>query len=61
MSATSDLCNIFFLTIFNSSPCVQEAAFRGLDELDEETLLRMLTFLASNEFVITKRVSVKTQ
>jgi len=39
----------------------EEVAFRGLDELDEETLLRMLTFLASNEFVISKRVSMKTQ
>jgi hypothetical protein len=40
---------------------VQVDPLGGLDDLDEETLLRMLQFLASTEFVITKRVSVNVR
>jgi hypothetical protein len=40
---------------------VQDDPLSSLDDLDEETLLRMLEFLASTEFVITKRVSLNVR
>jgi hypothetical protein len=40
---------------------VQDDPLSSLEDLDEETLLRMLEFLASTEFVITKRVSVNVR
>jgi hypothetical protein len=48
------------LFLYTKTPAydVQEDPLSGLDE---ETLLRMLEFLASTEFVITKRVSVNVR